>query len=144
VKDYIRPKGLPWEYAQKAYDSGHHIEAIQILHVWIENKLQELLILVGSVKFGAKHKDTWDIANEIPFIHTLRALFVLGQLNSGEYRDLLELNSARNKIIHKLFRDPYEEIYPGFSKKEFDVVFKKSIRELGLIEEKIQTLVFRP
>jgi hypothetical protein len=142
VKDYIRPKGLPWEYAQKAYDSGHYIEAIQILHGWTENKLQELLLLLGSVKFGTELKDTWDTVNEIPFVHTLRALFVLGQLNSGEYRDLLELNSARNKIIHKLFRESYEGIIQSFSKKEFDAVFKKSIRALELIQEKIHTLAF--
>ncbi len=38
----IYPKGLSLEYIQNTYKDGYYIEAIQLLHGFIENKLQEV------------------------------------------------------------------------------------------------------
>ncbi len=86
--------------------------------------------------FETEMNDTWDVANQIPFLHTLRALFVIGQINLSEYNNILKLNSARNKIIHQLLLEPYEKINPGLSKKEVDNIFKKFIEMFNLIEAK--------
>jgi hypothetical protein len=135
--EYIKPNSLPWEYAQNAYNDGHYIEASQILHGYLENKLQELLMMVGSGNFNTNFKDTWDVVNQIPFIHTLKALFVIGRINKAEYNSLLKLNKMRNKIMHQLFLEPYEKDNPGIPKRDFDDVFKKSLKAVHLIEEKI-------
>jgi len=141
--EYIRWEGLPWEYVQKAYDEGHYIEAIQILHGFIENQLQELLMLVGAVKFDTDIKNTWDIANQISFLNCLKSLYIIGQFNQKEFNDLLNLNSARNKIIHKIFFSSRynKESYKGYPKKKFDNIFKKSIKAIELIYNKIEQFV---
>ena len=46
--EFIRIKEWPTDYAQTAYNQDKFIEAIQVLHGFIETKLQELLILEGA------------------------------------------------------------------------------------------------
>lgn len=54
---------MPDETAQDAYDKGHFMEAIQHLHGFIENQASAYLILFGSVYYGSKQEDIWDLKN---------------------------------------------------------------------------------
>ena len=139
--EYIKWKGLPWEYAQKAYDEQHYIEAIQIMHGFLENQLQEILMLVGATKFDTKIEESWNVVNQISFSNCLKILFVIGQLNKKEYNDLIKLNSTRNKLVHQMFFEPYDKISPGFPKKKFDLVFKESIEAVKLVTVKLNNLI---
>jgi len=138
---YINNKGWPPERAVKAYNEGYFAEAIQILHGWIELKCQELLKLVGSIHFNTELSDTWDITDEIPLNYIIKTLFILGQITKEEYQGLQQLNKMRNKIIHQMFKDPYEDEFKGIPKKEYDYVFKKSCKYSKLLEKKIVELV---
>jgi len=134
---YLKRKMFSHEYTKKSYKDGFYIEAIQTLHSWMENRLQTLLLGIGTVKFGADSKNTWDVVNEISFKDALKILYVIGQFDFNEYVSLRELNSARNKLIHKMYFEPYEKEYKGFIKKDLDKIFKTSLRLSELIEDKI-------
>jgi len=125
---YIRIKEWPPDYAYKAYQKGYYVEAIQVLHGYIENQARSLLMLVGSVHFSTDLADTWDTVDEMSYKDVVKALFAIGQLNKREVTDLLQINSARNKMIHRLFKEPYEKIYEGFPIQEYDRIFRKATR----------------
>lgn len=138
---YIKNKGWPPERAKEAYNDGYFAEAIQILHGWIEIKCRELLKLVGNVHFDTELCDTWDITEEIPLNNIIKTLFILGQITKEEYHGFEKLNRMRNKIIHQMFKDPYDEEFKGIPKNEYDSVFKRSLEYSQLLEEKIVDLV---
>lgn len=115
--EYIKPEKLPNELAIEAYESGHYIESIQLLHGWLENQAQEFLMLVGSVHFDSKLDDTWSVTDSLSFNNCIKALFILNQIDKDQYNEFREFNSMRNKIIHQIFRTPKEEIWKGIPKK---------------------------
>jgi len=104
------------------------VEAIQVLHGWIEAQARSLLTLVGSLHFNARLADTWDSVDEMPYKDVVKALLAVGQLTKEEAADLLRINAVRNKMIHQIFKDPYEKIHKGFPKHEFDKVFSDAMR----------------
>ena len=107
--EYIRRKGWPTDCAKKAYDEEYFAEAIQTLHGWLESQSREMLKLVGSIYFNTKLSDTWDITDEISLGNILKVLFILGQITKEEYEGMQRLNAMRNKIIHQMFKEPYEK-----------------------------------
>jgi hypothetical protein len=63
---YIKNTGkMPDELAMNAYENGFYIEAIQILHAWLENQAQSYVCLIGSVHFNSSMEKTWDIAGRL-------------------------------------------------------------------------------
>ena len=86
--EYIKKRGWPPDCAQDAYDNAYFIEAIQVLHAWLECKCRELVMLVGAVYFDAELSDTWDIVDGISFKDTVKILFALNQISKQEFEDL--------------------------------------------------------
>jgi hypothetical protein len=139
--EYIKWQDIPDISSVKAYKDGYYIEAIQILHGYLEKNLQELLMLVGATKFNSDISNICDIANSIPFVYCLKALYVIGQFSLKEYTNLLNLNRTRNALVHDYYREPYEYPYPGYPKKKFDDVFNQSLMALRLLRKKLDELV---
>lgn len=138
---FIRLKGSPNETAQSAYDAGYFVEAIQILHSWMESQAQQLLLLVGAVHFDAKQSDTWDLTDTIRFSICVKVLFILNQITKPEYDALNELNQMRNKIIHNLCKEPYEVTYKGVPKSDYDKVFKRTLEQIDLLARKCEQII---
>ena len=138
--EYIKNKGWPPERAKKAYNDGYFAEAIQILHGWLESKCREMLKIIGSSHFKTNLSDTWDITDEISLNNIIKILFVLGQITREEYEGMQELNTMRNKIIHQMFKEPYEKEFKGILKEEYDTVFNRSLEYSQLMDEKFETL----
>lgn len=136
--EYIKIRDCPTEHAQKAYESNNYIEAMQVLHGWIENKLQELLILTGSVNFEMDLSKIWDIANNVNYINAARVLFILSQISEAEYQKIIKFNSLRNQIIHKIFHDPFVKEYKGIPKAEYDNVFNQGKELADLLQHKTE------
>lgn len=139
--EFIKNREWPPERAQKAYNDGYFAEAIQTLHGWLEIKCREMFMLVGGIYFNTDLSDTWDITDEISLNNIIKNLLVLGQITKEEYQDLQQLNTMRNKIIHQMFKEPYEKEFKGIPKKEYDAVFKISLQYSDLLQEKIDNLV---
>lgn len=133
----------PEEAAKKAYANGYYIEAIQTLHGFIENQANELLLLIGCEIFNSKQIDIWDLAYERSFSDTLKVLRILNQITQEEYIDFKKFNSLRNKIIHQYYKEPYEKIYDGIPKREYDEVFKETIKQIHFFGSKSDELIFR-
>jgi hypothetical protein len=127
VDEYIRIRNWPPEHAQKAYDSGFYIEAMQVLHGWIECQARGLLMLVGSVHFNTQFSDTWDAVDQMAYKDVMTALLAVGQLNKQDVDELMTINSTRNKLIHQYFRDPHEKEFSGFPRVEYDRVFSAAL-----------------
>jgi len=125
------PEGLP-------YNSKNYIEAIQVLHGWIENKLQEILILTGANDHGSEMKTVWNIANQINLVTCVHVLFVLSQLSENEYQMIIKFNGLRNQLIHKIYNDPYEEINQGFPKEKYDEGYKIGIELADILQIKTE------
>lgn len=136
--DIIRIREWPTDYAEKAYKKKHYIEAIQVLHGFIENKLQELLMLMGALDYKLEFSEIWNIANQISLINSVKVLYVTGQINKSQYQSILKFNSMRNQIIHRMFHETYEEGIKGVSKKEFDVAFKSGLKLCDILQTKTE------
>lgn len=129
-------KGMPEEQAQRAYDAGYHVEAIQILHTWVENQARGLLIAMATVTFNAETSDAWSTADTYTLDHTLKILYLFNQISKAEYSEYKELNSLRNKVVHQIFVDPYDEVYEGVPKEVYDKVFNRTIKEAYFFTQK--------
>ena len=125
--EFIKIRGLPIDHAREAYQNGYYVEAIQVLHGYIEIMARGLLILVGSTHFSTDMAETWDSVDEMPYKDVVKALLAVGQISKEETTDLLRINSVRNRMIHQLFKEPYEKIHNGFPKSEYDRVFQEAI-----------------
>jgi hypothetical protein len=135
-ESYIRIEEWVTEHAQKAYDKKNYIEAIQSLHGWIQNKLQELLILTGCVDYKSDMSKVWDIANEIDLLKSAQVLFILSQITEKEYQMIRKFNKMRNIVIHKIYLEPYSGQNNGVSKKLFDEAFRIGIKLSDLLQTK--------
>lgn len=135
---YLRIKDWPIDYAQKAYNKKNYIEAMQVLHGFIETKLQELLILTGMVDFNRDASEIWDIANQISYINCVKVLYVLGQISRKEYQDAIQFNKMRNQLVHKIFHDPYDQGFKGIPSEEFAIVFKQGLELGDLLQRKTE------
>jgi hypothetical protein len=127
-ENFIKWKQLPAEHARDAYKNGYFLEAIHILHGWIEAKLRELLIMSRHGNIRGGYSEVWDIAEETGYNYLTRALLIIGKISKKEYKELQEFNSLRNKIVHKLFHDPYDKEYKGVPLKDYDRVFNRGIK----------------
>ncbi len=132
--EFIRIRDWPPDYAQTAYEKGNYIEAIQVLHGFIETKLQELLIMEGSK--SNEMKEIWDIANQISLVNSVKVLFIIGKLNKNEFENILFFNKMRNQVIHGLFNETYEDGIKGVSKNNFDMAFKQGMKLSDILQRK--------
>ena len=140
-KEYIRIRDWPTDHAREAYEKGYFVEAIQVLHGWIETQARSLLMLVGNVYFSTKQAETWDSVNEIGYKDVVKALLAVGQITKHESSDLLQINSARNKMIHQIYREPYEKVHLGFLKSEYDRIFQQAMQWAERMSEKNENII---
>lgn len=98
-------------------------------------------MLVGSVHFNSKQKDTWDIADTISFNDCLKVLFALNQITRVELDELSEFNSLRNKIVHQIYKEPYEVVHPGVPKSEYDKVFQRTLYQVDFFTRKTEEII---
>jgi hypothetical protein len=139
--EYIKSYGMPDEQAQKAYEDGYYIEAIQTLHGFIENQARSFLMLVGCIHFKSKQEETWDLSDTISLNDALKVLRVLNQISEEEFVQLKKFNALRNKIIHQIYKEPYEKEYLGVPKKEYDEIFLESKRQVYFFTRKCEEIV---
>lgn len=139
--EYIKSSKVPDERAQKAYEAGYYIEAIQTLHGFIENQARSFLMLVGCVHFNSKQKETWDLSDTLTLNNVLKALRILNQISEKEFVQLKKFNALRNKIIHQIYKEPYEKKYSGVPKKEYDEVFMESKNQVYFFTQKCEEIV---
>jgi len=130
---YVRLDAWPPDHAKNAYEKGFFVEALQVLHAWIELQAKELLIQVGCVRFSTKYPDTWDSLDELDYKDVVRSLYAIGQLTEKELTELLSINSARNKMIHRIFKEPHQHFHRGFPEQEYERVFKAAMTWAGRI-----------
>ena len=116
-------KAYPPEHAEMAYRAGFYVEAIQVLHGWIEVKLQELFLLSRHKNLKHSYSEIWDSAFGIPLIQVAKVLLVSGKLDKPTFDAVNRFNSMRNKIIHKIFNEPYDSPAKPISKVEYDKAF---------------------
>src|SRR5688572_9598186 len=106
MADYIRISTWPTDHATAAYEGGHYIEALQVLHGWIESRLQQILLLQRA-KLSLPQDGTfgraWDISFELSLNNIAKALFVAGLISEDLLNKLVRFNRIRNAVIHKMF-----------------------------------------
>ncbi len=134
---YIRITESPLEHADKAYKAGFYVEAIQVLHGAIEFKLREMLMLIGSVYFDAKLKETWDLADQSSLINAANTLHILGQLTRDDLNELVEVNRCRNELIHKIFHEPYEKSWFGYPVQKYQRIYSIAKKWMGTLEIRV-------
>lgn len=139
--DKIHIKGSPEEAAKLAYQKGFYLEAIQIVHAWLENQAQELLMLIGIVHFEANEEDTWDLVNTFSFYDTIKILYALNHLTKNEFDSFAEFNSMRNKVIHKIYRQRHDETFEGPNKTDYDKIFNESLKQVWFFSNKSAEII---
>lgn len=139
--EYIKLRHDPEELANKAYSEGFYVEAIQILHCFLENQARSLVMLIGNVHFNAAQADTWDIADTFSFQQCLKILFVLNQISKEQFLEFNKFNQLRNHVVHQLYKEPYEKMYLGIPKSKFDEIFHKTMEQIYIFTRKNEDLV---
>lgn len=118
----------PPDHAERAFEDGYYIEALQTLHIWMESKIQEWLLLSKHGNSRVSQREVWDAAFSIPLINAIKALFIVGKMPENLYQDVCKFNSMRNKVIHRLFIEPYDGEMPSVRFDEYRKVFKNGIK----------------
>jgi hypothetical protein len=138
MDDYIRIPYWPEEHAKKAYSDGYFIEAIQVVHGFIELQLRELLFLQRKVPGPHEHFDlAVDTMYEIPLSLAVKILFIQKALSKEERDKLIHFNKTRNNIVHKIYYDTAHEGYSGYPRKEFDKAYLAGLELMTLLSDRI-------
>jgi hypothetical protein len=140
---FIKWKIDPVKHAYGAYKDEYYIEAIQVLHGWIEAAIRELLMMSRHGNIRRVFSEMWDIAEETGYNYLSRALLIIGKISQKEYKELQEFNSLRNKIVHKFFYEPYDKEYKGVPLKDYDRLFKRGIKLAKKMESRSESLLWR-
>ncbi|HMP73378.1 MAG TPA: hypothetical protein PKE55_08975 [Kiritimatiellia bacterium] len=127
-KSYIRLQSWPPDHAAHAYKKGFYIEAMQVLHAFIEHEAKGFLLMVGCAHFKARFVKTRHTLDNLDYKHIIAALHAIGKLTSTEARDLLEINTMRNTLIHRTFSEPGKDFRLGVVKEEYDRAFRKAMK----------------
>ncbi len=98
-------------------------------------------MLVGAVHCNAELKDTWDIADSFSFHDCLKALFVLNQITRQELDEFSKFNSMRNKVVHQIFKEPYDKIHEGVPRAEYDAIFQRTMEQIEFFTRKTEEIV---
>jgi hypothetical protein len=140
---HITLNGYPPDHAVRAREAGYHVEAIQVLHFWIETKLQEWLLLSRHGNLRVPLATVWDTAFTIPLLQAAKALFVAGRLNKGTYEAVCRFNTLRNRVIHGLFHKSYDKVGPKVSAAEYAAAFDHGLRLSNRLETVLSDLAVR-
>ena len=138
MADYIRINTWPPDHATTAYEGGHYIEALQVLHGWLESRLQQILLLQRA-KLNLPHQEgsfgrAWEVSYELSLNNIAKALFVGGLISEDLLNMLVRFNRVRNAVIHKMFLEPHDKQYLGVPRKEYDDAFQLGLELCELLE----------
>jgi hypothetical protein len=142
-KDRIWLGAYPPDHAEAARRAGYYIEAIQVLHSWIEVKLQEWLLLSRHQNIRGSIETVWESAFGIPLLQVAKALFVTGKMNKTTFDAVCRFNAMRNKVIHKLFHENYDGRGPSISVSEYSTAFEYGIQLSNRLEWHLARLATR-
>ena len=97
-----KPLGIGIEinrYAKEAYDAGHPIEAVTILHTATEFIMNGVL----RIYFGKLVKNIK--ITYFDYKTVARILFGLGLISTNEFGQLKKFNTERNRLVHNIFKE---------------------------------------
>jgi len=106
MKKNIRIEGPAIAHVSQAIRDGYYVEAMQVLHGYLEWQLR--LFFVASGLKTDHHPLAWDLSYEFPLHFACKALFILGKISKEEMDLIIRVNKTRNQLVHGLFRDPYD------------------------------------
>ena len=138
MDDYIRIPYWPEEHVKKAYSDGYFIEAIQVMHGFIELQLRELIFIQRKAPGPHDHFDlAVDTMYEITLSVAVKILFIQKLLSKQERDKLIQFNKTRNNIVHKIYYDSAHEGYRGYPRKEFDKAYYAGLDLMSLLLDRI-------
>ena len=117
-------KGFPPDHAYEAYKKKYYLEAVGVLHGFIESQMRSIFQAHAIINLKNKDDKTWDIIEKIDFKSISIVLFALQLITKIQLDKLTALNGLRNEIIHKYFYEPFDGSYQGASIIKFASIFK--------------------
>jgi hypothetical protein len=133
----------PPDHAEAARRAEYYVEAIQVLHSWIEVKLQEWLLLSRHHNIRGSYEVVWESAFGIPLLQVAKALFVIGKMNKTTFDAVCRFNAMRNRIIHKLFHQKDDALGPSITVSEYSKAFQYGIGLSNRLEGVLARLATR-
>jgi hypothetical protein len=133
----------PSHHAQSAFKAGYYVEALQVLHGWLEVKHQEWLLLSRHKNTRGSVEEVWDAAFGIPLLQAAKALFVTGKMPKSTFDTVCKFNSMRNKVIHQMFHEKYESGAVPISFKDCEKTFAVGLKLCERLENRLATLATR-
>lgn len=129
----------PPEHARQAFNEGYYIEALQVMHGWLEVKLQEWLLIGRHGNIRGSYRDVWTSVSEISLLQAAKVLFVLGKMPKVTFETVCRFNSQRNKVIHRIFHESYETGRVPISFNECEETFRLGEK----LADKLESLLAR-
>jgi len=121
--EYIKIQGNPLRLVRQIYDQGFYSEAIHVLHAYIENQARSLLVGLGHSHFNCELRSVVAISELISVNDCIAVLCVLNQISSEKFEEINKTMLKYPKFARKIFKTPYEEIYVGLNKQDYDEFF---------------------
>lgn len=144
VKDgTIRFERYPPDHARHAHEKGFYIEALQVLHSWLEIKLQEWLLLGRHGNVRVPLKEVWATAFGLPLLQSAKALYVTGKMPKSTFDAVLKFNAMRNNVIHQIFRESYEDGAIFINVKDYDAALRIGLKLSDKLEGHLAKLATR-
>lgn len=134
---------FPPDHARQAFDEGYYIEALQVLHAWLEAKLQEWLLIGRHGNIRGGYRDVWASASEISLLQAAKTLFVLGRMPKTTFDKVCQFNSQRNKVIHRIFHESYESGLVPISFSKCEAAFRSGEKLAEKLEGHLARLATR-
>lgn len=128
----------PVEHARNAYSAGYFVEAIQIIHGFVELQARELLMLNRSSKGAHEYFDiAYDSMFDISLNVAIKVLFIQKVISKEERDKLMFFNKTRNNLIHRIYTDDRVGQNSGFPKSEYDKGFDDRVELINILNEKL-------
>lgn len=126
---------MPIEHAKKAYSEGYFLEAIQVVHGFLELQMRELIYL--QKRTPGPH-DNFDLAIEsmytISFSTATKVLFIQKVISKDNKDKLDYFNAARNNMIHKIYYDNNKG-WVGYPASDYDRAFNIGLDFMKVFSE---------
>lgn len=136
-------KEYPPVHAEAALKAGYYVEALQVLHAWLEVKLQEWLLLSRHNNSRIKTSEVWDTAFGFPLLQAAKALYVTGKMPKVTFESVCRFNSMRNKVIHRMFHEDYENGAAPIPFKDYKSAFDAGMKISDRLEIVLSNLAMR-
>lgn len=124
---------------RQIYSQGFYVEAVHVMHAYIENQVRSLLVNIGCIHFSSEFNNVVSVSESLSVSECVAVLCILNQLTKDEFDEINQTMKLYPKFARKTFKTPYEEIYEGIVKQDYDAYFDRLLSHANFFIHKMNS-----